>query len=316
VRFPRTTLSNRTGDCDDTTALLCSLLESAGIRTAVLTTPGHVFMAFDSGEPAENLRYLSSPALAALASGGSTWIPLETTVVSQGFMAAWASASALVKKFAASGPFEFVPLATMRDVFPALPLPPSAVSLAEPSAARVDRAFAASSEGFVSALYATRIRELDGALAALSGRQAAATRVQEGVLHAMFGRMADAEASFRKAMTEDPGLVSPYVNLANIRLLARDTEGALTVVKQGLGRNGDSALLNLLAARIYAEKGEPALLARHFARVKAVAPELAARYQDLGGTGAARGSQAAGTTGTERASQAGEDPRVIWDSDR
>ncbi len=51
VRFPRVTLYNRTGDCDDTTALLCSLLESAGVRTAILTTPGHIFLAFDTGEP-------------------------------------------------------------------------------------------------------------------------------------------------------------------------------------------------------------------------------------------------------------------------
>ena len=308
VRFPRTTLSNRTGDCDDTTALVCSLLESAGIRTAVLTTPGHIFMAFDSGEPAENLRYLSSAALAAIPNGGSTWIPLETTVVTQGFMAAWASASELVKKYGASGPFEFIPVASMRDAYPALPLPPSAVSLAEPSAAQVDAAYAASSAGFLAALYTARIKELDGTLAGQSGRQAVATRVQEGVLHALFGRLADAEAAFRKAIGDDPGLVSPYVNLANIRLLAGDADGALAVVKQGLGRKADSALLNLLAARIYAEKGEPALAAPHYARVKAVAPELAARYPDLG--------KAVGKSGTARASQPGESAPAIWDSDR
>jgi len=53
VRFPRLTLMNRTGDCDDTTALVCSLLESVGVRTAIATTPGHIFMAFDTGEPPE-----------------------------------------------------------------------------------------------------------------------------------------------------------------------------------------------------------------------------------------------------------------------
>jgi hypothetical protein len=51
VRFPRTTLLYQSGDCDDTTALLTSLLEAAGIRTAILTSPGHVFAAFESGEP-------------------------------------------------------------------------------------------------------------------------------------------------------------------------------------------------------------------------------------------------------------------------
>jgi hypothetical protein len=316
VRFPRTTLSNRTGDCDDTTALLCSLLESAGIRTAVLTTPGHIFMAFDSGEPAENLRYLSSPALAAIANGGSTWIPVETTVLSRGFMAAWASASDLVRKYAGPGPFEFLPVASMRDSYPALPLPPSAISLAEPSASRVDAAFAASSSGFVASLYSARIKELDASLAGLSGRKAVTTRVQEGVLHALFGRLADAEASFRKAMRDDPDLVSPYVNLANIRMLSRDLEGALAVVKQGLARNEDSALLNLLAARIYAEKGQPALVAGHYARVKQLSPELAARYPDLAGAAGSRTAQSTAKTEAGRASRPGDTPAAIWEADR
>jgi tetratricopeptide (TPR) repeat protein len=316
VRFPRTTLSNRTGDCDDTTALICSLFESAGIRTAVLTTPGHIFMAFDSGEPADSLRWLSSPALAAIANTGSTWIPLETTVVTRGFMAAWASASELVKKYAGPGPFEFIPVAAMRDAYPALPLPPSAIAIAEPSTARVEVAFSASSSGFISALYSARVKEMDATIAGLSGRQAVVARVQEGVLHALFGRMAEAEASFRKAIGDDPSLVSPYVNLANTRLISRDLDGALAVVKQGLGKNGGSALLNLLAARIYAERGETALVTSYFAKVKASAPELAARFPDLAGGVGARTAQGSGSSGAGRASGAGENPIVIWDSDR
>ncbi|MBN1686695.1 MAG: hypothetical protein JW852_08575, partial [Spirochaetales bacterium] len=54
VRFPRTTLHIRAGDCDDSTALLASLLESSGVSTAIMTSPGHVFLAFDTAEPAEN----------------------------------------------------------------------------------------------------------------------------------------------------------------------------------------------------------------------------------------------------------------------
>ena len=50
VRFPRTTLLIRSGDCDDTSALLGSLLESVGVGTAIMTSPGHVFLAFDTGE--------------------------------------------------------------------------------------------------------------------------------------------------------------------------------------------------------------------------------------------------------------------------
>ena len=318
VRFPRMTLYNRTGDCDDTTALLSSLLESVGIPTAILTTPGHIFMAFDSGEPVENAHYLSSESLEVVSRGGHAWIPVETTILSQGFMAAWASASSLVRKHAPSGSFEFIPLSDMRDSYPALPLPPSSITVAEPAKAGVDRAYAASVTGFTASLYSDRLKAWEGRLAALSGRQAVKLRVQEGVLHAIFGRMTEAEGAFRAAIAEDPGLVSPYVNLANIRLLSNDGSGALQVVKQGLAKNANSALLNLLAARVYADRNDAANAAAHFAKAISAAPELAARYPELAEIGQPRTASTGGSggTGPQRAAQAGEKPPVIWGTDQ
>ncbi len=306
VRFPRVTLSNRTGDCDDTTALLSSLLESAGIHTAVLTTPGHVFLAFDTGEPVENAQYLANASLQVISRNAAAWIPVETTVLSQGFMAAWESASALVKKYAATGPFELIPLSSMRDVYPALPLPPSSLAIAEPAQAGVERASAASLKRFVAALYTERLKDLDARLAGLSGKAAVMVRVQQGIVHALFGKLAEAEASFRRAIADEPSLISPYVNLANIRLLSRDGDGALLAVKQGLARNGDSALLNLLAARIYADKGDAAMTARYYARVQKSAPDLAARFADLLPVDGR----------PQRAAGSGQAPTVIWGSDQ
>jgi len=317
VRFPRITLYNRTGDCDDTTALLGSLLESVGIRTAILTTPGHIFLAFDTGEPAENTQYLGDATHDAMARGGAAWIPVETTLLSKGFMAAWASATELVRRYGKTGPFEFIPLAGMRDSFPPLPLPPSSIIVAEPAKTSVDKAYAASADSFTDALYAERVKELDARLASLSGRQATLVRLQEGILHALFGRMADAESSFRKAISEDPTLTSPYVNLANLRLLADDAEGALQIVRQGLSRNAESALLNLLAARIYAARGDAANTAVYYARLKAASPDLATRFAELSSSAGVRtATGSSGGTDAVRAAQPGERPAVIWNADQ
>jgi hypothetical protein len=303
VRFPRTTLFNRTGDCDDTTALFCSLLESQGIRTAVLTTPGHIFMAFDTGEPSQNAQYFAGAGLEVLSRDGSAWIPVETTVLSQGFMTAWASASALVRKYAKAGPFEMLPLRDMRDSFPALPLPESSLSVVEPARSAVDGAFATSFAGFTAALYTNRVKDMEASLATLAPAQAVRLRVQEGVLHALFGRTVDAEAAFRAAMKQDPSLVSPYVNLANLRLLSRDPDGALAIVKQGLARNRDSALLNLVAGRIYADKGDQKDASVYFAAVRKASPDLADRYENQAG-------------GAARAGNADEVPSVVWGADQ
>jgi len=308
VHFPRITLYNRTGDCSDTTALLSSLLESVGIRTAALTTPGHIFLAFDTDEPAENAQFLRGAGLEVLTKNGRVWIPVETTILSQGFMAAWASASDLVRKYSSSGPFEFIPVSEMRDSFPALPLPAGSLTVAEPAASRVDAAYSTSLTGLTEALYTARLKSMDAALATLSGRQAVKVRVQQGILHALFGRLKEAEAAFRTAITDDPTLVSPYVNLANVRLLSNDDDGALVAVKQGLARNADSALLNLLAARIYSNKGDAANTAVYFAKVQKAAPDMAARFADL--------APAAGGSRPQRAADAAQAPVVIWGADQ
>ena len=314
VRFPRVTLYNRTGDCDDTTALLCSLLESAGVRTAILTTPGHIFLAFDTGEPAENAMYLTGGAYEAMARVGETWIPVETTILSQGFMAAWASASDLVRKYNGTDSFEFIPVAGMRDAYPALPLPPSPLTVVEPGRPSVDHAYAASLSLFNDALYTGRLASLTSSLASLSGSAAVKVRVQVGILDALFGKLTEAEASFRQGIADAPTMVSPYVNLANVRLLARDQDGALQAVKQGLSKNAGSALLNLLAARIYSDKGDAASTNTFFARAEKASPDLAARYAAM--VPALAAAAKGGDSGVQRAAQADASPSLLWGTDQ
>jgi predicted Zn-dependent protease len=167
----------------------------------------------------------------------------------------------------------------------------------------VDGAFAASFAGFTAALYTSRVKDMEASLATLAPAQAVRLRVQEGVLHALFGRAADAEAAFRGAMKQDPSLVSPYVNLANLRLISRDPDGALAIVKQGLARNRDSALLNLVAARIYADKGDQKDASVYLAVVRKASPDLADRYESEAG-------------GAARAGNADEVPSVVWGADQ
>ncbi len=306
VHFPRVTLANRGGNCSDTTALLASLLESVGIRTAVLTTPGHIFLAFDTGDPAENAPLYSTPSLEVIAQG-TVWIPVETTVLRQGFLAAWTAASQLVKQYRASGPFEFLPLARMRESWPALPLPPSALTIVDPAPASVDRLYSASLAGFISALYTSRVQDFTGQISKLSGRKANLLRIRVGILHGMFGNMADAEAAFRAVIANDPSLVSPYVNVANIQLLAGDVDTALAMVSKGLAISPASPLLNLLAARIYNSRGDTRRAADALAKVKAAAPDLAARFGDVVATQPASGKRAAGQD---------ETPVMIWGNEK
>ena len=75
LNFPYQTLLYHGGDCDDLTILNCALLESLGIDTALITIPGHIFMAFDSGleaDKADEKNYIIHDDKA--------WLPIEITL--------------------------------------------------------------------------------------------------------------------------------------------------------------------------------------------------------------------------------------------
>lgn len=78
------------GDCDDSTALYCSLLESAGIKTALIQLRNHVLMAFDLGSiSVRQAQEIGLPSDYYRTVNGQAWIPIETTLINEGFAAAW-----------------------------------------------------------------------------------------------------------------------------------------------------------------------------------------------------------------------------------
>ena len=101
VQYPSETLQLRGGDCDDMTTCFSSLLNSIGVSTAFVdvippddSSRSHVYLMFDTGiEP----RYGNAISMNAKRyvirkspKGVETiWIPIETTVITRGFDAAW-----------------------------------------------------------------------------------------------------------------------------------------------------------------------------------------------------------------------------------
>ncbi|NUO83968.1 transglutaminase domain-containing protein, partial [candidate division KSB1 bacterium] len=109
VQYANETLRLQSGDCEDLTILMVSLLQSAGVHSAFVeiapqgSAPGHVLLMFDSQQnPAaasdtDNLqRYIvrqngEQP--------GRLFVPLELTRLDLPFAAAWQEALALYQKF-------------------------------------------------------------------------------------------------------------------------------------------------------------------------------------------------------------------------
>lgn len=101
VQYPGETLKLHGGDCDDLVVLYASMLGSAGIDVAFVdvkamrkTNESHVYLLFDSGiekKYAVNLTDNEKKYIVMKNKNGieTIWIPVETTLVRNGFDKAW-----------------------------------------------------------------------------------------------------------------------------------------------------------------------------------------------------------------------------------
>ena len=90
VQYPNETLRQRAGDCDDLTVLYCALLESAGIATALVDYPEHVFVLLDTGVPRGAAYQLPVDERLYVERGDRLWVPVEVTQIGESFETAWA----------------------------------------------------------------------------------------------------------------------------------------------------------------------------------------------------------------------------------
>lgn len=105
VQYPSETLQLRGGDCDDMTVYFSSLLNSIGISTAFVSVVppdqpdnGHIFLLFDTGlAPQFGVNISENPKRFVIRRNPKNietiWIPIETTVTTKGFDAAWSTAA-------------------------------------------------------------------------------------------------------------------------------------------------------------------------------------------------------------------------------
>ena len=89
VQYPAEVLTLKTGDCDDLTVLYCALLENAGVSTALVDYPGHLFMLFDTGVARQESHKLPIEERLFVERGDRLWIPVEVTLLDQSFSDAW-----------------------------------------------------------------------------------------------------------------------------------------------------------------------------------------------------------------------------------
>ncbi len=89
MQFSNETLRLGAGDCEDTAVLLGSCLENGDLPVQLLLTQDHVFAAFNTGLYSKDGFLISPDRERFLVLDGRIWLPIETTLLSQGFLRAW-----------------------------------------------------------------------------------------------------------------------------------------------------------------------------------------------------------------------------------
>jgi tetratricopeptide (TPR) repeat protein len=240
VQYPRQLLASRAGDCDDTSVLLCALLENLGIATAFLDGPGHILMLFDSGIHARNRMSLSVDDNLCVVRGDRVWIPVETTMIGKSFLAAWAEGADIYQRWKDNPEARTV---TVQDGWaqyqPALPAG-AGPKVAPPPQAQIDQRTAAD----VDTLRAWQQSYLDEKyLKPLQHSQSLEGDSGAGLVLAQEGRLDEAQAKFTAVLAERPRDATALNDLANVELLSGRAESARARYQVAYAAEADPGIL-------------------------------------------------------------------------
>ncbi len=305
IQFPLQTLQYRGGDCDDLTVLYCSLLEAAGVETALLTVPGHIMPAFAvKAPPAEALKIFSRKD-DLIIDGGKAWIPVEITMLSEGFFRAWTAASLKWHEYAETGAASIYPVRSAWELYPPSGGPeggPKGLGLKAASApSLLASSFNDDLEAFITSEISPREARLKKLIAETN---TPARNINSlGALYGRYGLYKKAEEQFRAALLIDNYLPA-LINMGNLHFMKSEFTEALDYYLQAEEIQPEKASILLALARTNYELGKLAAAKKYHALLSSAAPELASRYSYIEKL----------DTGSERA-ESGAEREVLWEDE-
>ena len=141
LQFPHQTLNYFGGDCDDLSILYCSLMEALGIETAFITVPGHIYTAILVGTK-DNVAGLSSRTQQMVVEqDGKLWLPIEITMIGDGFNAAMKYGANEWNKAAQSNAAKLYPVHDSWKMYKSVAAPGAESGVFIPNSDKVMKAF-------------------------------------------------------------------------------------------------------------------------------------------------------------------------------
>jgi hypothetical protein len=285
ISIPRNTLKQIAGDCDDLTVLFCSLLETVGVDTAYITTPGHIYAAFNTKVAPQEYRDLHPDRSMVIMLGDELWIPVEITMIgAQDFLTAWRTGAE--EYLAYDGEPQKRDITVTREAQQTY----RPVVLTETD---LGVQYGVTREAIVRGFAETAGRLVDTILEDYV-RVAKESQNKKryntlGIKAAEFGRYLMAENAFNSALGMDRNYLAPQVNLGNVLFLKQDYQNALKVLHRAeelMRQQGETGSANhgkvlLSIAKCYYELESFDKADEYFKKAAAIDPSFGKTAQYL-----------------------------------
>ncbi len=302
LQFPVQTMNYKAGDCDDLSIMYSALLESVGIETAFITVPGHIYMAFSLDITMEEAGKIFSDTRNLIFENGKTWLPVEITMIQDGFTRAWDEGAKEWRENFRLGQANLFPVHESWKTYEPVGSPKTASNIRIPD----DDAILSS---YISELDKVILRELQPRIAELQREISESGNYPSkinslGVLYARYGYFDKAETEFRKIVAKTEYLPA-LVNMGNISFLRENYSEALDYYRRANSKNPEnlSSLLGIAKVSYELEKYDTVQTA--FAKVENLNPSLADEYSYLVSKSDAIG----------RASSRDNKEKTLWDEE-
>jgi ankyrin repeat protein/tetratricopeptide (TPR) repeat protein len=300
IQFPRQTLEYKGGKCGDLSVLYSALLESVGVETTLITTPGHIFVAVSLGMSPDDARKIFSLPDDLIMRDEKSWIPVEVTE-NAGFMQAWQDGAREWRESLSREQAAFYPLHDAWKVYEPVGLSGSEVALSLPPTEKIVESYLQQVGWLVDQELSPKVVALKRQIETASDPRK--PRNALGVLYARYGQYDRAKQEFERLIAKEE-YTPALLNLGNILYLSEQKEKALDYYDRAYAKDPENPHVLLAVAIVNHDLENYYRVKKVYAELKARDPDLAARfaYLELRGEEATRSADASGLGGT-----------VIWE---
>lgn len=303
VQFPQQTLDFRAGDCDDLSILYSSLLESVGIETAFVTTPGHIYMAFALDLSEEEARRTFAADNDLIFRNGRVWVPVEVTLVQDGFLRAWAAGGKQWREAVANDVAGFYPVREAWRVYEPTAFASEPLDLEIPTETSVVPEYTARLDQFIEREIAPQVERLRERITASGNSPRLVNRL--GTLYARYGLYDEALAELLPLTRGSRPHIPSLVNVGNVYYLRDELDTALEYYQTAYSWRQDDPTVLLSLARTHFDREEYAVAEERYRMAEVLSPDTAESFSYI----------VSETSATGRAAAAGEQTAIMWDEE-